>query len=382
MIESTDIRDSHWMRRALSLAYSGRGLVEPNPLVGAVVIRDGEILGEGYHESFGGPHAEIKALEDVKAKGHDPAGATMYVTLEPCNHTGKTPPCVQTLIEAKIARVVIGMSDPNPNVAGRGTQALRDVGIEVVEDVEKASAIEANQPFIKFTTKGLPWVMLKWAQTLDGAIATAAGDSRWVSNEKSRRHVHEMRAVVDAVMVGVGTVVADDPELTARDVPVRRKARRVIIDRRLRIQDDAKLISQPDPAVLIAADQHAMERDPKRVMWLRRKGVEVLPLIGGEGHDLNLMPLLEHLAREHSATNVLVEGGAVLGGSLLELGLVDQILAFVTPKLVGDDDAIHSVRGLDVDVMNDALPLKLHKVRRFDDDLMLDYRIDPDHDWR
>lgn len=330
-----------WMRRAITLAEHGRGWVEPNPMVGAVLVRDGRVIGEGRHERFGGPHAEVGALDDCRHRGHDPAGCTAVVTLEPCNVHGKTPPCTDALIAARIARVVAGITDPDPRVAGRGFDQLRRAGIDVVTGVCEAEVRELNAPYLKRQSTDLPWVIAKWAQTIDGKIATRTGDSKWISNDMSRRTVHGLRARVDAVMVGVGTVIADDPSLTARDVELRRVARRVVIDPRKRTPSAARLLNDSGPPVMFAEDPRAA---------------------------------LEVLSRDHDATNVLIEGGARLLGSMFEQGLIDQALVFIAPRLAGDDAAIDALRGRSIDAIAQAHRLSLHSVQRLGDDVLLDYR--------
>lgn len=346
------------MRRALRLAQRGQGYVEPNPMVGALLVRDGNILAEGYHHAIGHAHAEVDCLRNATAKGIDPAGATMIVTLEPCCHHGKTPPCTEAVIAAGIAHVVVAMTDPNPQVAGQGLAALRDAGITVDVGICEAEAQQLNAPFIKRITTGRPWVIAKWAQTLDGRIATASGDSKWISNARSRRFVHRLRARVDAVMVGVGTAVADNPALTARDVRIRRVAKRVVIDPTLRIPRDAALLTDDGPPVTIAVNPE-----------LANQSID--------GASLTALPIaavLDHLGAE-DATNVLVEGGANLVSTMLDAGLVDQVLAFIAPKLLGDDAARAAITGWQTPHIHGARPLTLHRVQRLDDDVLLDYRI-------
>jgi len=268
------------------------------------------------------------------------------VTLEPCAHHGKTPPCAQALIDAKLARVIVAMADPFEQVAGRGLAMLRDAGIAVEVGVEEAAARRLNEPFIKHVSTGRPWVIVKWAQTLDGRIATAIGDSRWISNESSRRFVHQTRARVDAIITGVGTVLADDPALTARGVEVCRVARRVVVGPRDVLPEDAKLLTDGGPPVLF----HENAAD--------------------------LRSLLETLGREHLATNVLVEAGGGLVGRLFDQGLVDQVLAFIAPKLLGDAEAHGPLRGRSVPNIHEAHALDLADLRRFGEgDVMLDYRV-------
>lgn len=339
------------MGEALSLAALGRGCVEPNPMVGAVLLREGVVVARGYHQRFGEPHAEVNALADAKTKGIDPRGLTMCVTLEPCAHHGKTPPCAHALIEAGVGRVVIAMVDPFEQVAGRGVAMLREAGVAVEVGVMEDEARRLNEAFIKRVTAGLPWVIVKWAQTLDGKTATATGHSQWISNPQSRDRVHQWRGRVDAVMVGVGTAIADNPLLTARptqapantaEPTVKRLARRLVVDRSGRLPADAKMLHDGGPPVTV--------------------------LTG------DLRDELQQLAAQ-GVTNLLVEGGATLVGALLQEKLVDQLLVFTAPKLVGDAAALPAVQGLACDTMDHALRLQLVDVERLGDDVMLDYRV-------
>jgi len=332
------------MRQALALAERGRGTVEPNPMVGAVLLRGGEIVAEGFTQPYGGPHAEAQMLADAEARGVSTTGGTVCVTLEPCSHVGKTPPCADALIAAGVARVVVATEDPYHEVAGRGIQTLRDAKIDVEVGLMKTEARRQNEAFFKRVTTGLPWVILKWAQTLDGKTATAAGHSQWISNPRSRARVHELRGRVDAVMVGVGTAIADDPRLTARPPDasaVKRIARRLVVDRAGRLPADAKMLHDGGPPVSILAG--------------------------------DLREELQQLAAD-GVTNVLVEGGATLAGALLEAKLIDQLLVFTAPKLVGDAAALPAVQGLACDSMDDALALELVNVEQLGDDVLLDYR--------
>lgn len=366
------------MYQALALAEQGRGRVEPNPMVGCVLVRDGRELGRGYHTAYGGPHAEVAALKDAADRGESVAGCSAYVTLEPCSHFGKTPPCTEALIEASIGRAVIAMVDPYHRVAGNGISKLREAGIEVELGVCESLARQLNEPFIKRVTTGLPWVTLKWASTLDGKVATQTGDSKWISGEASRQIVHELRARADAVLVGVGTVLADDPQLTARGVEVMRIARRVVVDAELRTPPQARLTLSGDngqPPVTIAVDQHVVDGPSKRATDYRERGIELVPLPHRDDHHLDLEPLLRHLVAAHNATNVLVEGGAGLTGSLIKQGLADRIIAFVAPRLLGDESALSAVSGLTTETIDAGTSLELRDVKRIENDVMLDYRI-------
>jgi len=358
-----DERD--YMLRALRLAARGRGRVEPNPMVGAVIVKAGRIVGEGYHRAFGGPHAEIHALRKA---GREARGATMFVTLEPCSHYGKTPPCADAIIEAGIARVVAAMRDPSRKVSGRGIAKLRSAGIEVTVGVCGKEARELNAPYLKWVGAGLPFVTVKWAMTLDGRTATKSGDSRWISSKASRTLVHTMRAQTNTVMVGVGTVLADDPELTVR------RARganplRVVVDSRGRTPPGAKLVlTARETPTLVATTRRASSAWAER---LERCGVEVarLPSKGGR---VDLNALLRLLAEE-GVTTLLAEGGATLSGALIKAGLADRIAAFVAPRLCLD--GLPALLAAGPAKMAGALKLKNSSFRRIGDDLLVEADI-------
>ncbi|MEX0777533.1 MAG: bifunctional diaminohydroxyphosphoribosylaminopyrimidine deaminase/5-amino-6-(5-phosphoribosylamino)uracil reductase RibD [Phycisphaeraceae bacterium] len=367
-----------FMRRALRLARRGQGRVEPNPMVGCVLARDGAVVAQGWHQHFGGPHAEIVALRQAAQRSVNVSACDLYVTLEPCCHHGKTPPCTEALIAARPRRVVVAMADPFPLVAGRGIAALRQAGIDVEVGIEEDQSRELNAPFIKRVATGRPWTIAKWAQTLDGRTATRSGESKWISNPNSRMLVHRLRARVDAVMVGIRTVLADDPQLTARDVRVCRIARRVVVDPDLRLPESAALLRTLGSAPLtLAVRQTLLNQPTDRVGQLRAQGVEIigLPTATELPGRLALTPLMNHLAQQHAATNVLVEGGATLIGTMLEEHLVDQVLAFVAPMIVGDAQALPAVVGRELLHMHHAHKLTLHSVKRIEHDLLLDYRV-------
>ncbi len=336
------------MHHALVLAARGLGRVEPNPMVGAVLLREGAVIGEGFHASFGGPHAEVAALADCRAKGHDPAGATIVVTLEPCSHHGKTPPCAEALIEAQVGRVVAAMRDPFAEIAGKGFAKLEAAGVEVEVGRCEAEARELNRAWLKRVEAGRPWVIAKWAQTLDGRTATRSGDSKWISNEQSRQRVHELRGRVDAILVGAGTAIADDPSLTARPddkEKILRVARRLVADRSSRFQGskpDAKLWTDDGPPISVLSG--------------------------------NLSDELKTLAAE-GVTNLLVEGGATLIGSMLRDGLIDELQVYIAPKIVGDAEAVPAVRGLSCELIADATGLRLQSAERLGEDVFLNYLI-------
>ncbi|MCC7203464.1 MAG: bifunctional diaminohydroxyphosphoribosylaminopyrimidine deaminase/5-amino-6-(5-phosphoribosylamino)uracil reductase RibD [Phycisphaeraceae bacterium] len=373
------------MHRALVLARRGRGAVEPNPMVGAVLVRDGKVLAEGFHQRFGGPHAEIVALRACRDAGVNPKGADLYVTLEPCCHQGKTPPCTDALIQAGLARVYVATADPNPRVAGKGTSRLRKAGIAVELGLCRREAQQLIEPFAKFITQGLPYVTLKWAQTVDGLIATRENDSRWISNDLSRKWVHQQRAMADAILIGIGTALADDPLLTARGLRARRKTRRVVVDPSLRLPESSQIVRSLDKSkaspLLVAVRQRLMEKPPLRMRDLAKAGVEFigLPPLDPKGDPsvLALEPLLRCLAAQHNATHVLVEGGSTLNGHLLRQGLADELAVFIAPKLLGDAGAVPAVTGFWPARIDQATPLELRDTQRLGDDLLLTYRLPP-----
>ena len=310
--------DSKMMRRALELAAQGRGRVEPNPMVGAVLVRSDTIVGEGFHERFGGPHAEVNAIAQA---GMRTQGATLYVNLEPCCHHGKTPPCTKAIIDAGISSVVIAMEDPFEEVAGKGHNELTEAGIEVRLGVLEAEARTLNAPYLKLRTKHIPFLTAKWAMTLDGKTATRTGDSQWVSSEVSRQYVHQLRNVSDAVLVGIGTVLADDPVLTCR-LPNGRNPRRIVVDSFARTPLDSRLVATLAEAPLIVAVSELAEDE--RVAELRATGCQVLVIPDRAGHvDLKL--LARELGRME-LTNVLCESGNTLTAALLASELIDRVV--------------------------------------------------------
>ncbi|MEJ5366332.1 MAG: bifunctional diaminohydroxyphosphoribosylaminopyrimidine deaminase/5-amino-6-(5-phosphoribosylamino)uracil reductase RibD [Desulfosoma sp.] len=364
--------DERFMQRAVRLARRGLGRTSPNPMVGAVVVRDGRVVGEGFHEHIGGPHAEVNAL---RRAGDSALGATLYVSLEPCNHYGRTPPCTEAVLEAGIRRVVIGMADPNPKVTGGGADRLRQAGIDVVSGVLEEECRKLNQPFIKWVTLGRPYVTLKCAATLDGRIATRTGDSRWVTNERSRRLVHELRAAADAVLVGIGTALADDPLLTARTG--RKKVQqplRIVLDTHGRLPAASQLVktARQSPVLVVCGDAVVKEVRER----FSPHGVDVLGVPTGEPYGLNLAALLDELGRR-SITSVLVEGGARIHGAFLDGALADDFYFFYAPKILGDSLAVPMFQGAPKHFMKDAVPGVDCQVRRLGDDFVVRGRFRP-----
>jgi diaminohydroxyphosphoribosylaminopyrimidine deaminase/5-amino-6-(5-phosphoribosylamino)uracil reductase len=353
--------DERWMRRALELAERGRGWVEPNPLVGAVVVRDGRAVGEGWHRRYGEAHAEVNALVEA---GPAARGATLYVTLEPCCHHGKTPPCTDAVLRAGIARVVAALEDPFPQVAGQGAARLRAAGVAVELGPGAAEARRQNAPYLKLLATGRPYVHAKWAMTLDGKIATRAGDSKWISNDASRRRVHVLRGRVDAVVVGLGTVRADDPLLTARP-PGPRTPARVVLDSRGALPLTSRLVqtAREAPVVVVTAGPPPRAREEE----LRAAGCEVLAVAAEAGRPA-VAALLDELGRRR-LTNVLVEGGSEVLGSFLDAGAVDEVHVFIAPRLAGGAAARTPMAGRGVETIAATVPLDPWEVEQVEGDL-------------
>ncbi len=329
-------QDRAHSRRALELAARGAGRVSPNPLVGAVIVREGEVLGEGWHDRVGELHAERAALRDCAERGNDARGATMYVSLEPCAHEGRQPPCTEALLEAGVSRVVIAADDPSEKASGRGPGILRDGGVvvEFLDGPEAAAARLQNQAFRKHARTGRPLVTLKSALTLDGRTATAEGDSRWISGAESRELVHRWRAGADAVAVGIGTALADDPLLTAREVGAERQPARVVFDSAARLPLDSKLVQSVGEARLIVVTGPGAPRE--RTEALEAAGAEPL-VVSGDPVE-RVAPALAELGRRE-VTSLLLEGGATLAGSFIDAGEVDEMRLFVAPVVVGGTGA-------------------------------------------
>ncbi len=366
---STD-SDKFFMKRALRLAARGAGNTSPNPMVGAVIVKDRVIIGEGYHERLGGPHAEVNAIAKAGAAAR---GATLFVSLEPCNHQGRTPPCTKGVLEAGISRVVFGMHDPNPGVAGGGAAYLAKMGLEVAGGVLECECRSLNQPFIKFITTGLPYVTLKAAATLDGFIATSSGDSKWITNEKSRRFAHRLRFMSDGVVVGIGTALADNPMLTVRlpGKKIYRQPVRIILDSGLKLRMDSKLVQTARTTpVWVVCGQEAPE---SREQELSSAGVEVIRTSSGR-RGLEIGALLKELGKRGLA-NILVEGGGRVLGSFMESGLADEFHFFYAPKILADSDAVSMIKGGARVKIADAVPVYGIRTKSFDGDLMVSGRF-------
>lgn len=375
MLAPPDQLDKRFLDLAARLAIRGQGRVEPNPLVGAVVARADQILGIGHHLRFGWPHAEAQALHDCARGGHSARGATMYVTLEPCNAPGKQPPCVDAIVREGLAEVVYARSDPNPAKAG-GAHSLRTAGIRVRESHASPLATSLAAPFVKRITTGLPWVIAKWAQTIDGRIATRTGESKWISGERSRARVHRLRGRVDAILTGLGTVLADDPLLTARrDWRPRRVAMRVVADADLEIPLRAQLVQTAwATPTLLACDQDlltaeivAEKRDALRTAEVKFIGVPT------RGRSIDLRTLLQRLAQLGVST-VLVEAGPGLLGSLIDQGLIDEAVVYIAPMILGDDQARAVAVGRVAESLTMAQRFDLWRAKALDGDVELTYR--------
>jgi diaminohydroxyphosphoribosylaminopyrimidine deaminase/5-amino-6-(5-phosphoribosylamino)uracil reductase len=333
-LTSQSTTDSDFLQHALTLAEGGRGRVSPNPLVGAVIVRDGDVIGEGFHAELGGLHAERAALADCRSRGEDPTGATMYVTLEPCAHQGRQPPCVEAILEAGIGRVVIASDDPSEKAAGRGPGILRDGGVEVAfaSGAEATAARRLNQPFRKHARTGLPLVVLKMAMSLDGQTTTAQGDSPWISSPESRELVHRWRFESDAIVVGIGTVLADDPLLTARIDGVRQPLR-VVFDSQARLPLESQLLRTLDqaPVLLVTAPEASSER----VAALKDAGAEI---VAASGIDASLSEL-----GRRNITSLFLEGGKTLASSFLAADQIDESRTFIAPMLLGNNESARRV---------------------------------------
>jgi diaminohydroxyphosphoribosylaminopyrimidine deaminase / 5-amino-6-(5-phosphoribosylamino)uracil reductase len=366
----TILEDKRFMKMALDLAKKGEGFTSPNPMVGAVIVKDGRVVGKGYHQAAGKAHAEVDALDDAGILAKD---ATLYVTLEPCNHTGRTPPCTEKIVSAGIRRVVAAMADPNPEVKGGGLEYLEGLGISITSGVCETQAERLNEAFIKFVGSKRPFTIIKCAATLDGHIATKTGDSRWVTGEESRQFVHRLRHAVDAIMVGINTVENDDPSLTTRiaEPPKTFKPKdpiRIVLDTRLRISEKAKLLRLHSRSDTILVTGPSVSEDKKG--RLEKNGVRILEMpVKNDLIDLDrLMDRLGSL----EVTSLLIEGGGRVIASALSAGIVDKIHFFYAPKILGGDDGVPICRGPGADVMNRCIAVKDVGVQRFGSDVMIE----------
>ena len=371
MVSESDVnRDESWMARAIDEARRAEGDTSPNPLVGCVITRGGELEATGYHRRPGDDHAEIDALDNLEGS---PGGCELYVNLEPCSHYGRTPPCVEALIEAGVERVVVGCIAPHPRVDGDGVAALREAGIQVDVGVLEDEARRLNRPYIKYITRDVPWVSVKYAMSLDGNIATRTGDSAWISNEASRQRVHEMRDRCDAILVGTGTVRSDDPRLTARieggDDPLR-----VILDARLEGSLD-ETVYRPDGQGADTLVVTSEDAPSEARATLHDRGVETIDVPTDSRGFLAWQPLLEALA-DREIVRLFVEGGGTVVGTLLDDEHIDCVHAFVAPKLIGGEDAPGPVRGLGAETMDEAVEAQNVELESIEGDVLVTATFD------
>jgi diaminohydroxyphosphoribosylaminopyrimidine deaminase/5-amino-6-(5-phosphoribosylamino)uracil reductase len=356
--------DEEYMREALDLARKGLGKTSPNPAVGALIVKNGKIIGRGYHKKAGEKHAEISALQEA---GDAANGATMYVTLEPCNHHGKTPPCTEAIIKACICRVVVGAQDPNPKVAGKGIAKLERAGMDVESGLFEGESKRMNEMYEKYITTKKPFVIAKAALSADGKMAAKDGSSKWITGEEARVVVHELRAQVDAVMVGIDTVLKDDPSLTAR-IAGAKNPKRIVLDRKLKIRANSKVLNQEADTIIVTTHNAPMNR----IEALRRRGVEVI--IADEGSKgSKLRGLLKELANME-ITSLMIEGGGKVIGSAIDERIVDKVMLFISPKILGGDGTM--IMGDGANSIGNAINLKRVEMKRVGGELLLtDYPV-------
>lgn len=356
--------DKVYMKRALELAELGRGKVAPNPMVGAVIVKAGKIIGEGYHKKYGDNHAEVNAFENAT---EDVSGATLYVTLEPCAHYGKTPPCAKRIVKEGIKKVVIGVLDPNPLVAGKGVNILKDAGIEVVVGVLEEECRKINEVFMKYIKTSRPFVLMKYAMSLDGKISTATGKSKWISCEKSRRDVHKLRNNLSAIMVGINTVIKDNPMLNCRieggNDPIR-----IIVDSNLRIPLDSKIVNTSNNISTIVATTHKADKD--KIKLLEERNVEVIVAKEKDGR-VDITSLIDKLG-EKKIDSILLEGGSEINFSCLQEGIVDKVRIYIAPKILGGNNAKGAVGGRGVSEMIDSFNIENIDISTIGSDILVE----------
>lgn len=359
--------DSKYMERALELANMGIGRVNPNPLVGAVIVKDNEIIGEGYHECYGQAHAERNAVKNATKPVE---GSTIYVTLEPCAHYGKTPPCVDLLIEKKFKRVVVGMLDPNELVAGKSVEKLKQHGIEVVVGVKEEECKKMNEIFIKYITSKIPFVILKSGMSIDGKIATYSGESKWITSQQSREDSQNLRNRLQSIMVGVNTVIADDPELTCR-INNDKNLIRIIVDTNLRIPLDSKVIKNEDKSTIIAT---TVDSDENKKQVLRKLGIKVIE-VPRKNNRVDLRELVKRLGQD-GIDSILIEGGGTLNFSALQENIVDKVIFYIAPKILGGENSKSSIAGEGFSKLDEAVKLMNTSYRKIGEDLVIEGYIE------
>lgn len=360
-----DQQDQQYMKQAMELAEKARGRTGPNPLVGALIVKNGQIIGKGYHQKYGGHHGEVNAFN---AQTETAKGATLYVTLEPCHHFGKTPPCVDRVIKEGVGRVVIGLKDPNPLVAGKSIEKLQKHGIDTTVGVLEAALKEQNRIFLKYIRSQRPYTVIKTAMSLDGKIATASGESRWITGEQARGYVHVLRDQMAGIMVGVGTVIEDNPSLTTRfSHKEGADPHRIIVDTRGRIPVTSKVLHLESKAKTIIASTELMEKDKKKALEDLGATIIINPI---KNERVDLKYLFDRLGEE-KIDSILVEGGSTLNFSLIEEGLVDRIISFIAPKIIGGESAKTPIGGRGILRMEEVISLKNIQYRQFGEDFMI-----------
>ena len=359
-----------YMRMAIEEAKKGEGFTSPNPLVGAVIVKDDKVIGIGYHQKYGENHAEINAFLDAQKKGEDVEGADIYVTLEPCSHYGKTPPCADAIIKNKIKKVIIGCVDSNPKVAGNGIKKLKDAGIEVIVNVLEDECRKLNEVFFYYIANKRPFVVMKYAMTMDGKISTVSGKSKWITSEKSREHSHRFRNKYSAIMVGINTVIEDNPTLNCR-LPNTKNPIRIILDSSLKIDLKSNICKTAKEIKTFIA---AVSNDDKKIKELESLGIEIIKTESDNGR-VNLKELMKILGEEKNIDSVYVEGGASLHASLIEERLVNKVLVYIAPKIFGGVKAKSPIGGEGIDDPNNAFKLIGGDITKIDDDLFLEYYV-------
>lgn len=367
-----DFNDVFYMERALELAREGIGKTKTNPLVGCVIVKDEKIIGEGAHLKFGDNHAEVNAILDAKNKGEDLNGATLYVNLEPCSHTGKTPPCANRIVEEGIKRVVIGTLDPFPKVSGRGVKILEDAGISVTEGLLEEECLNLNESFFTYLKNNRPFVVLKAGMSLDGKIATESGESKWITSEFSRAQSHELRGQLDAIMVGIGTVLSDDPSLNVRHGKYRNNPIRIITDSKLRIPLDAKVLRDDLDSIAILATTENCDKE-KLEKLKEMKNVEVL-ICEEKENKVDLIDLMEKL-KDYDISSILLEGGRTLNAEMLKNNLVDKFYFFIAPILLGSK-GFSAIGDLEIKDLKDSIKIKDMTCEKLFDDIIVTGRCD------
>lgn len=366
-----NLDDRYFMSRAIELAINGIGTTKTNPLVGCVIVKDGKIIGEGYHKTFGSNHAEVNAIEDAKRRGENLEGSTIYVNLEPCSHHGKTPPCADRIIKEKISRVVIGNCDPFKEVQGRGIEKLESSGIEVKCGVLEEECTSLNERYFTYIKNKRPFVVLKAGMTLDGKIATKTFESQWITSEESRKFSHELRGMCDAIMVGINTVLKDDPSLNVRAGRYPHSPARIIVDSKLRISQSAKVLSKDLENIAIIATTDSYDREKFEILS-KMENVRIV-IVKDKNGRVDLRDLLEKL-KEFNISSILLEGGGSLNASMLKENLVDKFYFFIAPKIIGAD-GISAIGRMGIEKIDEVLNLKDVEVSKISTDILIKGRI-------